>query len=156
MGTVLLFDGHGRDGPVEGGGRGGGHASGVGGPLGAFATATSLGGGGHAGVEGGELLHHALVLLLLVGVDGLCMLAEVVEAGELLAAVAGEGALAGVLSVTCVGGGERRGVGRRGRGDKKGRGAGGGGEHVKQGRAETYLMCLARCSLLLKTILHSP
>ena len=84
MGTVLLFDGHGRDGPVEGGGRGGGHASGVGGPLGAFATATALGGGGHAGVEGGELLHHALVLLLLVGVDGLCMLAEVVEAGKLL------------------------------------------------------------------------
>lgn len=57
-------------------------------------------GGGHGSVEGGEVAHHALVLLLLVGVDGLGMLAEVVEARELLAAMAGEGALAGMFSET--------------------------------------------------------
>ena len=27
---------------------------------------------------------------------------------------------------------------------------------VRGAKDETYLMCLARCSLLLKTILHSP
>lgn len=48
-------------------------------------------------MEGGELVHHALVLLLLVGVDGLCMLAKVVETRKLLAAVASEGPLAGVF-----------------------------------------------------------
>lgn len=34
-------------------------------------------------MEGGEVAHHAFVLVLLVGMDGLCVLAEVVEAGEL-------------------------------------------------------------------------
>ena len=41
-------------------------------------------GSGHGGVEGGEVAHHPLVLLLLVGVYGLCMLAEVVETRKLL------------------------------------------------------------------------
>jgi hypothetical protein len=54
--------------------------------------------GSHGCMERGELAHHALVLLSLVGVDGLGVLAEVVEAGELLVAVAGERALAGVLA----------------------------------------------------------
>ena len=58
-------------------------------------------------MEGSKLLHHALVLILLVCVDGLSMLAEVVEAGELLRAVAGEWPLAGMLS------GKSRGVGER-------------------------------------------
>ena len=49
-------------------------------------------------MEGGELLHHALVLVLLVRVYGLSMLAKVVEARELLRAVAGERPLAGMLS----------------------------------------------------------
>ena len=48
-------------------------------------------------MEGGEVAHHAFVLLLLVGVDGLCMLVEVVEAGELLGIVADKGAFASVL-----------------------------------------------------------
>ena len=47
-------------------------------------------GSGHGGMKSGELAHHVLVLVLLVGVNGLRVLAEVVEAGELLAAVTGE------------------------------------------------------------------
>ncbi len=94
VGNVLLLDGHGRDGAV-GGGRETGRVVGTLSAL--LAGAAALRGCGHGSVEGGELLHHALVLVLLVGVDGLGMLAEVVEAGELLAAVAGEGALAGVF-----------------------------------------------------------
>lgn len=53
--------------------------------------------GGHGGVEGGELAHHLLVLVLLVSVDGLRVLAQVVEARELLAAVTRERAFAGVF-----------------------------------------------------------
>jgi len=34
----------------------------------------------HAGMEGGKVAHHALVLILLVGMDGLCMLTKVVKA----------------------------------------------------------------------------
>lgn len=57
-----------------------------------------LGGCGHGGMERGEVAHHLLVLVELVGVDGLRVLAQVVEARELLAAVAGERALASVFS----------------------------------------------------------
>lgn len=90
VGAVFLLDGHRA--VVEGGGGSGERG------LAAFGTSLgALAGGGHAGVEGGELVHHALVLLLLVCVDGLSVLAEVVEARELLAAVAGEGAFAGVF-----------------------------------------------------------
>ena len=96
-------------------------------------TRSALGRGGHAGVERGELVHHALVLLLLISVNGLRVLAKVVETRELLAAMAGEGAFAGVFPA------KRR----------SGRGEGGRGEGA-------YLICLARCSLLLKTILQSP
>lgn len=35
----------------------------------------------------GELVHHAVVLLLLVGVDGLRMLTKIIETRELLSAV---------------------------------------------------------------------
>ena len=80
MGRVFLFDGHGGEGAVERGDVGGG----AGGLCAFSAGPSALGGGGHVGVEGGELLHHALVLVLLVGVDGLGVLAEVVEAGKLL------------------------------------------------------------------------
>lgn len=55
-------------------------------------------GRGHGGVERGEVAHHALVLLLLVCVHGLRMLAQIVEAGELLGAVAGKGAFARVFT----------------------------------------------------------
>ncbi len=50
-------------------------------------------------MEGGELAHHVLVLLLLVCVDRLGVLAQIIEARELLAAVTREGALAGVFPV---------------------------------------------------------
>lgn len=43
----------------------------------------SLGGGGHGGVERGELAHHAFVLVLLVGMHGLGMLAQIVETRKL-------------------------------------------------------------------------
>jgi len=49
-------------------------------------------------MEGGELLHHLLVEIWLVCMYGLGMLAEIVEAGELLRAVALEGAFASMLS----------------------------------------------------------
>lgn len=45
-----------------------------------------------------EVARHALVLLLLVCMDGLRVLAKVVEPGELLTAVAREGALASVFA----------------------------------------------------------
>lgn len=44
-----------------------------------------------------ELAHHGVVQLLFVGVNCLCMLAEIVEAGELLPAMASERTLAGVF-----------------------------------------------------------
>ena len=137
---VLLLDGvEGVDGGVVVGGSRGGcgdEGGGVEGVLAALAAGLAgLVGGGHGCVEGGEVAHHALVLLLLVGVDGLCMLAEVVEAGELLGAVAGKGAFAGVFPErdkvrSTATTGARRGTG--------------------------YLMCLARCSLRLKTMRQSP
>ena len=55
--------------------------------------------GSHGRVEGRELVHHALVLLELVGMDGLCMLAEVVEAGKLLPAVTVERTFPGMFPV---------------------------------------------------------
>lgn len=55
-------------------------------------------GGSHRRVQGGELAHHTLVGLLLICVNGLGMLAEVVEARELFSAMAGERTFAGVLS----------------------------------------------------------
>lgn len=99
VGKVLLLDGHGGDGSVEGATVGGRDARvRAACSLAALAArGAALGGGGHGRVEGGELGHHALVLVLLVGVDGLGMLAEVVETGELLSAVAGEGPLAGMF-----------------------------------------------------------
>ena len=59
--------------------------------------------GGPAGsrrgsMKGCEFLHHLLVEIWLVCVYGLGMLAEIVEAGKLLRAMAVEGAFAGVLS----------------------------------------------------------
>lgn len=43
-------------------------------------------------------MHHALVLVLLIGVHGLGMLAQVVEARELFPTVAGEWTFASVFS----------------------------------------------------------
>ena len=65
----------------------------------AAATAAGLVGCCHGGVERGEVAHHLLVLVLLVGVDGLGVLAEVVETRELLAAVTAEGTFTGVFPV---------------------------------------------------------
>ena len=77
----------------RGGAGGGGRALGsAGGGRG------GLVGGGHGGVEGSQLTHHEFVLVLLVCVDSLRVLTKVVETRELLAAVAGEGTLAGVFS----------------------------------------------------------
>jgi hypothetical protein len=62
------------------------------------ATGPTLVRSGHGGMEGAEIAHHTLILVLLVGVHGLGVLPQIVEAGELLAAVAGEGPFAGVFS----------------------------------------------------------
>jgi len=66
-------------------------------------TLASLLGGlvrcGHGGMQGRELAHHTLVGVLLVGMDGLCMLAEVVETRKLLSTMAGERTFAGVFPV---------------------------------------------------------
>ena len=65
--------------------------------AGSTSTTTKLVGCGHAGMERREVAHHALVVVLLVCMNGLCMLTEVVEAGKLLGAVAGKGTLASVF-----------------------------------------------------------
>ena len=49
-------------------------------------------------MEGSEVTHHLVVHILLVCVDGLGVLPEVVESGEVFAAVTVEGALPGVFS----------------------------------------------------------
>lgn len=56
-------------------------------------------GGGHGGVQGRELAHHTLIGVLLIGVHGLSMLAQIVETRELLSTMAGERTFAGVLPV---------------------------------------------------------
>jgi len=55
--------------------------------------------GGHGGMEGSEIAHHGFVLFLFVGMDGLCMLTEVVETRKLLGAVASKGTFARMFSV---------------------------------------------------------
>jgi hypothetical protein len=55
--------------------------------------------GGHGGMQGGELAHHTLVRVLLVGMDCLGMLAQIVETRELLSTMTGERTFAGVLPV---------------------------------------------------------
>lgn len=103
------------------------------GPAGTAGVA-DLVGGGHGGVERGEVAHHALVLLLLVRVHRLRVLPQVVEPRELLPAVAGERALAGVFPVCLL--------------------LAACSHPTIRGRA--YLMCRARCSLREKTMRHSP
>ena len=49
-------------------------------------------------MERGELAHHALVVILFVGMNCLSMLAEIVETRELLGTVTCEGTLAGMFS----------------------------------------------------------
>lgn len=66
------------------------------------ARVRGLVGRGHGRVQRGELAHHLLVRLLLVGVHGLRVLPQVVEARELLPAVARERALAGVFSIIII------------------------------------------------------
>jgi hypothetical protein len=62
--------------------------------------ASMLGGlvrGSHSGMQGGELAHHTLVGVLLVGMHCLGMLAQIVETRELLSTMAGERTFTGVL-----------------------------------------------------------
>ncbi len=85
-------------------------------------------------MQGRELAHHALIGLLLVSMHGLGMLAEIVETRELLSTMAGERTFTSVLPVW-----KRVSQGRR-----------------EEGARNTDLMCLAKCSLLLKTMRQSP
>ena len=75
---------------------------------------------------------------------GLSMLAQIVETRELLSTMAGERTFAGVLPVCRMDGGKRVSQGR-----DEGQW---GGERARN----TDLMCLAKCSLLLKTMRQSP
>jgi hypothetical protein len=50
-------------------------------------------------MQGGELAHHTLVGVLLVGMHCLCMLAQIVETRELLSTMAGERTFTGMLPV---------------------------------------------------------
>jgi hypothetical protein len=94
---------------------------------------------GHGGMQGGELAHHTLVGVLLVSMDCLGMLAQIVETRELLSTMAGERTFASVLPV------ERM------------MSESGTEEERREERARnTDLMCLAKCSLLLKTMRQSP
>jgi hypothetical protein len=66
------------------------------------ATSAALGslvGSSHGRVEGGEVLHHLLVLILLVRVHRLRMLSQIVETRKLLATVAAEGSFPGMFPV---------------------------------------------------------
>jgi hypothetical protein len=54
-------------------------------------------GGGHGRMQRRELAHHTLVGVLLVCVNGLRMLAKIVEARELLSAMTSEWTFAGML-----------------------------------------------------------
>ena len=87
-------------------------------------------------MKGSEVAHHLFIYILLVCVDCLGVLTKVVESGEMLSAVAVERALASVFSDD-----EKRELER-----VLGYG----------GRRKRHLICLARCSLRLKTIRQSP
>ena len=67
--------------------------------LSALSSRCALANGGHARVQRRELVHHTLILIELVGMNGLRMLTQVVEARELLPAVAGEWSLSSVFPV---------------------------------------------------------
>jgi len=104
----------------------------------AFSTLLGgLVGGSHGGVKRGKLSHHALIGILFIGVNGLSMLTKIVEARELFATMASERTLASVFPEE----GESE-PGTEGRGGGRAR--------------NTNLMCLAKCSLLLKTMRQSP
>lgn len=53
---------------------------------------------GHRGVQRGEIAHHTLVLVLLVGMNSLCVLTEIVKARELFSTMTGEWTFASVFS----------------------------------------------------------
>lgn len=44
----------------------------------------------HRGMKGSQITHHTLILVLLIGMNGLSMLAKVIETGKLLPTVAGK------------------------------------------------------------------
>lgn len=52
----------------------------------------------HRGMERSEVAHHALILVLLVSMDGLCVLTKVIKTRKLLAAVTTKRALSCVFS----------------------------------------------------------
>jgi len=87
-------------------------------------------------MKGSKVAHHLFIYILLVCMDCLGVLTKVVESGEMLSTVAVERALARVFSDS----GKRE------------------LERVLgyEGRGKQYLICLARCSLRLKTIRQSP
>jgi hypothetical protein len=57
----------------------------------------NLVGCGHGCMEGGELAHHPLIVVLLICMHCLSMLAQIIEAGELFRAMASKGAFASVF-----------------------------------------------------------
>jgi hypothetical protein len=64
----------------------------------AFSTLLGgLVGGSHCGVKRGKVSHHALIGILFIGVNGLSMLAKIVETRELFATMASERTFAGVF-----------------------------------------------------------
>lgn len=87
-------------------------------------------------MERSEVAHHLFVYILLVCVDCLGVLTKVVEPGEVFSAMTVERTLPSVFS-----NGSERGL-RRVQGHERGE--------------KRYLICLARCSLRLKTIRQSP
>lgn len=97
--AVFLLDGHRWERAVEGTRGRRVHGGGSGSVSALTARCAALARRRHVGVQRGELRHHLLILFCLVGVDGLCVLSEVVQSRELLATVASKRPLAGVLSV---------------------------------------------------------
>lgn len=88
---------------------------------------------GHRGMQSRKVAHHLFVFVLLVCVHCLRVLTEIVQARELLPAMASKGPLPSVFSTPQY-------VSRR----------------LQCILQRTYRICRARCSLRLKTILHSP
>ena len=65
-------------------------------------TGSRLCSSGHSSMQRRQIAHHLLILIDLIGVNGLSMLTKIIETRELFSTVASEGAFTGVFPVWAV------------------------------------------------------